>query len=96
MKSSTQRTIFWILYSLLAALSLLGSLQSESPLITLISTIVGLILWYFILKLIFWVIRQLCPVFSVLLKFIALIPKALWKFTLDRIREFGKALRDED
>ena len=27
---------------------------------------------------------------------VILIPKILWKFTLDRIRELGKAIRDED
>ena len=31
-----------------------------------------------------------------LLSCVPLIPKVLWRFTLNRVRELGKALRDED
>ena len=34
--------------------------------------------------------------FSAFFVHVILIPKILWKFTLDRIRELGKAIRDED
>lgn len=36
------------------------------------------------------------PLIKELLSCIPLIPKALWRFTLNRVRELGKAFRDED
>lgn len=98
MKSSAEKAIFWTLYIFIAAFSLSGTLlrDPENAHIMLIVFIGSLIVWYFILKFIFWVIRRLCPVFIELLKAIARIPETLWKFTLDRVREFGKALRNED
>ena len=36
------------------------------------------------------------PLIKDLLSLVPLIPKALWRFTLNRVRELGKALRDED
>ena len=35
-------------------------------------------------------------VFAVFLTHAVLIPKVIWNFILDRARELGKALRDED
>ena len=93
MNSSTERTIFWILYLLIVVFSFFGSLQN--PVMMPIIFGGSLIVWYFILKGIFWVIRRLCRIFPVLLTYTTRIPKALWKFTLNRVREFGKALRDE-
>ena len=36
------------------------------------------------------------PLIKELLSCIPLIPKALWRFILNRVRELGKAFRDED
>ena len=35
-------------------------------------------------------------IFAVFLTHAVLIPKVLWNFVLDRVRELGKALRGED
>ena len=93
MKSSAEKAIFWTLYILISIFSFFGSLQNPAMMPIIFGG--SLVIWYFILKGIFWVIRRLCRVFPVLLGHLTRIPKALWKFTLDRVREFGKALRDE-
>ena len=93
MKSSTEKTIFWVLYLFIVVFAFFGSLQN--PVMMPIIFFGSLIVWYFILKGIFWVIRRLCRVFPVLLTHITQIPKTLWEFTLNRVREFGRALRDE-
>ena len=92
-----EKIIFWTLYVYISMALFFGTWNRENPLIGIITFLVGLIVWYFILKGIFWVIRRLLrPIFIRILKAIARIPKVLWQFTLNRVREFGKALRDED
>ena len=59
MKSSVERTIFWILYIFIAVLSLMGSWNPLNPYIMIITFVGSLIVWYLILKLIFWVVRKL-------------------------------------
>ena len=84
-----EKTIFWILYLFIAVFAFFGSLQH--PLMPIIF-VGSLVVWYFILKGIFWVIRRCYRILSI---HISRIPKTLWQFILNRVREFGKAFRNE-
>ncbi len=60
MKSSTEKAIFGIIYALMASFGIIGAWNPENPLLSLLRIFLGLIVWYPILKGIFWIIRQLC------------------------------------
>ena len=59
MKSRAERIAFVICYIIIAVLSLIGSGIHINPFIGLIIFTGSLIVWYFILKGIFWVVRKL-------------------------------------
>ncbi len=88
-KTLFRKILFWILYCYIGLAIVASLLNRENPLTGLMIAIPSIIVLYFILKAIFWAIPR---VWQVLFR---LIPKTLWKFTLDRVRELGKAIRDD-
>ena len=96
MKSRAEKVIFWILYTLPTVPHLIfvlyhvsndrdGFIFDEEYFIV---TLVWIVSWYFILKILFWVMPKLGHLLSSLLR-------SFWNFILNRGREFGKALRDD-
>ena len=102
-KSSAEKVLFGFLYSFIALFSLIGSNIPTTGYIGIIIFFGSLVVWYFILKFIFWIGHQViglsCYVFLRLSRyvfpFLLKIPKALWNFILNRVRELGKAIRNE-
>ena len=94
MKSSIEKTIFWVLYCFYGIMLVAAWIHDgpENPYIGLIFAAASMIVWYLFLKAIFWIIRRCWRVLSV---YIPRIPKTLWTFTLNRVRELGRAFRDE-
>ena len=78
----------------------------EMVLIALIQNAIAWIVWIAVGYAIRFGIRRIkrrtgkesivIPLIKKLLSYVRLIPKALWRFTLNRVRELGKAFRDED
>ena len=94
-RSNAERIAFVILYILIAMFSFGGAWATwipYSPIHFLITFVVSLIVWYFILRFIVWLTLKVIPGFIHLFK----IPNILWKVILNRVREFGKALRNEN
>lgn len=97
MKSHTKKVIkmalFWYLYVCIVLASIAGAWNPQNPLIMLIVIAGSLLIWYIILKLLFWIVPQLVVILYEVLLFLL---KGLWNFILNRVREFGKALRNEN
>lgn len=91
-KKIIKMAVFWYLYTGVVIASIVEAWNPLNPYIMLIVIIGSLIIWYFILKFIFWIVPQLL---TEVYKILSFLLKSLWNFTLNRVREFGKAFRNE-